>query len=164
MVAGCLLRNAQWWLLPEASTGWNIEAYRDTKFFAQIVSSDPAFLQEDAKITIYNASDKEAAKLLPYGDSLASKTAVKLRRYALNVQEVTNVDLVSTGTFVEIYGTGNYDKTVELMKEFIPIDTVVSYPDRINTQGVMKTWDVYLYLGNDYLNNIGNKEFDFYGL
>jgi len=53
-------------------------------------------LAEDAQITIYNASDKEQSKLLPFGDGIASKTAAKMRRYALDVQEVTNTDLIST--------------------------------------------------------------------
>lgn len=162
MVAWCVLRDATWWLLPAQSTGWNIEAYTDTQFFAQIVSSNPTFLSEDAQIIVYNASDKELAKTLPFGDGIASKIASKLRRYALDVQEVTNADSVSTGTFVEIYGTGTYDHTIELMKKFVPIQQVITYPDRINTQGVMKTWDVYLYLGDDYLNMVGNSEFDFY--
>lgn len=164
MVAWCILRNAQWWLLPENSSGWVIEAYRDTKTFAKIVSSNPAFLAEDAQITIYNASDKEQSKLLPFGDGIASKTAAKMRRYALDVQEVTNTDLISTWTFVEIYGTWIYDNTIELMKQFVPIQQVITYPDRINTQGVMKTWEVYLYLGEDYIQNIGQKEFDFYSI
>ena len=162
MVAWCVLRDASGGLLPVQSTGGTIEAYAGTKFFAQIVSSNPAFLSEDAQITIYNASDKEGAKLLPFGDGIASKTAAKMRRYAFDVQEVTNADLVSTGTFIEVYGTGTYDHTIEMMKQFVPIQQVITYPDRINAQGVMKTWEVYLYLGEDYVQNVGQKEFDFY--
>ena len=51
------------------------------KLFAHFITTDPSYLSEEAKITVYNATDKELAKTLAYGDGIATKTAVKLRKY-----------------------------------------------------------------------------------
>jgi len=94
------------------------------KFFADIVSNNQKFLNEETPITVYNASDKTLSDALPHGDRIALKTAVKLNRYAFNVIQVTNAPSVSTGTFIEIYGTGTYDNTLDMLKKFITIDEV----------------------------------------
>ena len=162
MTMWCLLREAKGGILPIQSTGWNIEAYEYMKLFANIITSDARYLSEDAEITVYNASDKELAKTLPFWDGIASKTAVKLRKYGLNVIAVTNAAQVSTGSFIEIYGTGSYEFTIDAIKKFIPIQKVVNYPDNINTLGVWTTWGLYINLGDSYLTWVGQSEFNFY--
>lgn len=164
MTMWCVLRDATGGILPAQSTWWTIEAYDHMKLFAHFITTDPSYLSEEAKITVYNATDKELAKTLAYGDGIATKTAVKLRKYWLNVIAVTNSDSVSTGSFVEIYGTGSYDKTIEMIKNFVPVLDIKNYPDFINPQGVWTTGGIYLYLWDDYLNQVGNSEFDFYGM
>ena len=52
---------------------------------------------------------------------------------------MTNADVVSTGSFIEIYGTGNYDHTLDSIKEFVDINKVTKFPDHINTRGVWTT-------------------------
>jgi len=94
------------------------------KFFADLVLYHQDYLNEETPITVYNASDKILSDALPHGDRIALKTAVKLNRYAFNVVQVTNAPSVSTGTFVEIYGTGVYDHTLDMLKKFITIDEV----------------------------------------
>jgi hypothetical protein len=94
------------------------------KFFADLVTHHQDYLNEDAPITVYNASDKNISDTLPHGDRIALKTAVKLNRYAFNVIQVTNALSTSSGTFIEIYGTGSYENTVTMLKKFIQIDDV----------------------------------------
>ena len=94
------------------------------KFFADLVTNHQDYLNEETPITVYNASDKTLSDTLPHGDRIALKTAVKLNRYAFNVIQVTNALSVSTGTFIEIYGTGKYDNTINMLKKFITIDEV----------------------------------------
>lgn len=164
MLMGCVLRDATGGILPTQSTGGNIEAYDITKLFANFVTKDPRYLSEDARITIYNASDKELTKTLPYGDSLASKTASKMRKYGLNVIGVANADNVSTGSFIEIYGTGSYEHTITIVKQFVDISAVIKIPDHTNTSGVWMSGGLYINLGNDYLEKVGQTPFDFYAL
>jgi hypothetical protein len=89
-----------------------------------LVTNDQKFLNEETPITVYNASDKNISDTLPHGDRIALKTAVKLNRYAFNVVQVTNAPSISSGTFVEIYGTGLYENTIDMLKKFIQIDDV----------------------------------------
>lgn len=162
MVPWCILRPANGWILPSLSSGGVIEAYDDMKFFSDLVTNNQDFLKENIPITVYNASDKQLADTLPYGDKIAFKTAVKLNRYAFNVINVTNASTVSSGTFVEFYGTGNYEHTINLLKKFIEIDDI-----KIMSWFVDQLWNymtgwLYIYLWNNYLNKIGNIEFDYY--
>jgi hypothetical protein len=94
------------------------------KFFADLVTHHQNYLNENEPITVYNASDKTLSDSLPHGDKIALKTAVKLNRYAFNVIQVTNSPSISSGTFIEIYGTGSYENTVTMLKKFIKIDDV----------------------------------------
>jgi hypothetical protein len=124
MTPGCVLRPANGGILPSQTTGGNIELYDDMKFFADLVLYHQDYLNKETPITVYNASDKTLSDTLPHGDRIALKTAVKFKRYAFNVVQVTNAPSVSSGTFVEIYGTGKYDNTLDMLKKFITIDEV----------------------------------------
>jgi len=162
MIPGCVLRPANGGILPSQTTWWNIELYDDMKFFADIVTNNQKFLNEETPITVYNASDKTLSDALPHGDRIALKTAVKLNRYAFNVIQVTNAPSVSTGTFIEIYGTGTYDNTLDMLKKFITIDEVKIQSWSLDASGNVMTGGLYLYLGNKYLQQVGNTEFDYY--
>ena len=162
MIAWCLLRLANGGILPSQTTGGNIELYDDMKFFADLVTKNQEYLNEKIPITVYNASDKSLSDTLPHGDRIALKTAVKLNRYAFNVVQVSNAPSVSTGTFVEIYGTGKYNNTLDMLKKFIIIDEVKIISWSLNQSWEYMTGGLYLYLGNNYLNTIGNTVFNYY--
>ena len=76
--------------------------------------------------------------------------------------QVTNAPTISTGTFVEIYGTGKYDHTLDMLKKFITIDEVKIQSWSLDASGNVMTGGLYIYLGNNYLNTIGNTEFYYY--
>lgn len=162
MTAWCLLRPANGGILPSQTTGWSIELYDQMKFFADVVTHNQSYLNEEAPITVYNASDKTIADTLPFGERIAFKTAVKLRRYGFDVVQVTNAPIISTGTIAMTYGTGNYEKTVEVLRKFITIDEVRTSTGTFDMSWNIITWWLYLYLGNNYLNAVGNTEFDYY--
>lgn len=162
MTAGCLLRPANGGILPSQTTGWSIELYDQMKFFADLVTHNQSYLNEQAPITVYNSSDKTIADTLPFGERIAFKTAVKLRRYGFDVVQVTNAPVVSTGTIAMTYGTGNYEATIQMLRKFISIDEVMTNTGSVNESGMLVTWWLYLYLWNNYLNAVGNTEFDYY--
>lgn len=162
MIPWCLLRPANGGILPSLASGGVIEAYDDMKFFANLVTQDQQFLNEEMPITVYNASDKNISDTLPHGDRIALKTAVKLNRYAFNVVQVTNAPIVSSGTFIEVYGTGIYENTINTLKKFIRIDDVKFMSWSVDQLWNYMTGGLYLYLGNNYLNTVGNTEFDYY--
>lgn len=162
MIAGCLLRQANGGILPALSAEGEIEAYADMQYFAQIVTKDQWFLAEASPLTIYNASDKDLASTLAHGDKIASKVAAKLNRYAFNIIQATNAPSVSTGTFIEVYGTWSYTNTIELLKKFVYVNEVKIMTGDVDTLGNPMTGGLYLYLGNNYLNAVGNTEFDYY--
>lgn len=162
MIPWCVLRPANGGILPSQTTWWNIELYDDMKFFADLVLYHQDYLNEETPITVYNASDKTISDTLPHGDRIALKTAVKLNRYAFNVVQVTNAPSISSGTFVEIYGTGKYDNTLDMLKKFITIDDVKIMSWSFDQLWNYMTGGLYIYLGNNYLNAVGNTEFDYY--
>lgn len=162
MIPWCLLRPANGGILPSLASGGVIEVYDDMKFFASLVTNNQKFLNEDTPITVYNASDKTLADTLPHGDKIALKTAVKLSRYAFNVIQVTNAPSTSSGTFIEVYGTGTYENTIDMLKKFIQIDDVKLMSWSLDQWWNYTTGGLYIYLGNNYLNAVGNTEFDYY--
>lgn len=109
------------------------------KFFADLVTHNQSYLNEQAPITVYNASDKMIADTLPFGDKIALKTAVKLRRYGFDVVQVTNAPTLSTGTIAMTYGTGNYEATIEMLRKFITIDEVMTNTGSVNESGMLVT-------------------------
>lgn len=162
MTPWCILRQANGWLLPSSAAWWEIESYTGMQFFADLVAHHQDFLHENIPLTVYNATDKEFAKTLPFGDGLALKTAVKLARYAFNIVQVTNAPSIITGTIVEVYGTGEYTHTIDMLKTFVPVDEVKVMSWSLDQFGHMMTWWLYLYLWNNYLKTVGTIEFNYY--
>lgn len=68
--------------------------------------------EEQVPLFIYNASDPESSLTRPFGQYQAFKNAVKLARFGFNIQDVQNAPEVSTGTILQIYGSGSSDATI----------------------------------------------------
>lgn len=82
--------------MPSLAPEGIVSAYTSIQRLVALLSEHNAAFVEYAPITVYNASDKELAQTLPHGNYIAFKTAVKLKKYGLNVTTVTNASIVTT--------------------------------------------------------------------
>jgi len=122
------------------------------------------YLIEDAKIVVQNGIDKKyAQKLKRKYDGHANAIAAKLKKYAFKVTNVENALESLTGTTVYIIGTGEYEHTIETMKNFIPIDNVIV--PALGTGEFITTTpeaELVLVLGNTYLDRTEAGNFSYY--
>ena len=145
--------------------------YDYTKKFAFYVTHNQKYLIEKANIVIQNGIDKKYAKQIQRKpDGHANAIASKLKKYAFNVINVENTLVqpggakqILTGTTIFIVGTGEYDQTIETLKNFIPIDTVVK-PELGTGEKMSATTgtDLVLVLGNSYLDRTEAGQFSYY--
>lgn len=100
--------------------------YEYTKKFASYVTHNQQYLIEKAQIVIQNGIDKKYAKQTKRKpDGHANAIAAKLKKYAFNIINVENTKKTLTGTTVYIVGTGEYEQTIETLRNFITIDSIV---------------------------------------
>lgn len=149
-------------LLPAWSTSSKISFYNYMQYFADTVAHNQWYLNESLPISIYNATDKIYAKKFPYRDSISKKLASKLKRYGFIINNVDNASYSSTGTTAVVAGAGDYKETIRILKLYVNIDDVQHIPALTWSSGEILPTIVNLYLGNNYLDQVGNKPFNYY--
>jgi len=158
-------------ILPVWSDNINPSFYDYMRNFSYYVAHNQQYLIENANIVMRNGIDKNYIKQMGMkNDSYATQIAVKLKKYAFKVQDVKNAPQPITGTIVYVLSTGNMDGTIERLKTFLPIDQVINMSE--NTTGTylweelykqQLSWtDIILDMGNNYLNYLQTKKFDYY--
>ena len=139
--------------------------------FAFYVLHNQDYLIEDASIVIQNGIDKKYANQMKRKpDGHATAIASKLKKYAFNVINVENTSVqqswakkILTGTTVFIIGTGEYQKTIETLRNFVPIDNVIE-PELGTGEFITMTTgaELVLVLGNSYLDRTAAWQFSYY--
>jgi len=138
--------------------------YTYTQKFAFYALHNQEYLIENANIVIQNGIDKKYAKQVKRKpDGHANAIASKLRKYAFNVINVENAQNNLTGTTVFIIGAGEYEHTIETLRNFIPIDNVIK-PELGTGEFITTTTgvDLVLELGNSYLDRTDPGNFSYY--
>ena len=138
--------------------------YDYTHKFAFYVFHNQDYLIEDANIVIQNGIDKKYANQVKRKpDWHANAIAAKLNKYAFKVINVENAQQNLTGTTVFIVGTGEYEHTIETLKNFIPIDNVIE-PELGTGEFITMTTgaELVLVLGNTYLDRTEAGKFSYY--
>lgn len=152
-------------MIPIWASPSSLDFYEYTRKFAFYITHNQEYLIEKAKIVIQNWIDKNYAKQIKKKtDWYANQIAVKLRKFAFSVIDVENAKENLTGTTVYILWTWSYDKTIDTLKYFMPIDNVVKYEDIGSWQIITtNTWaDLVVVLWNSYLDSFVSSEFSYY--
>lgn len=149
-------------ILPDGWTVNNVWFYDYTRNFAFYVAHNQEYLIENQKIEILNGIDKNFAKTnIKKSEGLANQLAVKLKKYAFNINNVQNFSQVLSWTTVYVLGTGEYENTIKTLKNFINIDEVVTVPDPVLLEQYTGV-DMLLVMGNSYVTQLINKPFSYY--
>ncbi len=149
-------------LLPEWARAGRISYYNNIQQFAYYTIHQQPFLVENARIILWNGIDKE--QLLPWQNmnGIISDIASELVKYGFQVTGIGNNNIKSTTSQLIKIGTGEYDVTADLLRDFAPVvydqatavnmlsGTLFSGSNEIdmNYSGV----DLIMVIGNDYLS------------
>jgi len=147
-------------VLPNGASSTKVSFYDYIKSFVFYVAHNQEYLLEGARIWVYNWIDPKYAKKVVRKNMewTASKMAVKLKKYAFNVQEVENIDGYSSGTVVYVKNEWDYKETIETLKSFVGISEVVALWE----SGFADTWvDIKLIIWNQYVDENIGKTFDY---
>ena len=149
-------------MIPASPGAANASYYDYTKNFALFVAHNQEYLIEAPRIVVQNGIDKAYARSLGKKlDGNATKIGVKLKKYGFDVANVENAIDTSTGTIVYIIGTGEYTETINTLKYFVPITSVVQAESGQLLTATTET-DLVIVLGNDYLDKTAGKFFSYY--
>lgn len=131
--------------------------------FSFYIFHNQDYLIEDAKIVIQNWIDKNYAKKLQRKpDWYANKIGVKLKKYWFNIINAENTNEAASGTIVYVVGQWEYQHTIETLKYFIPIDSVVEIQGTWQ-QITSTSWvNLIVVLGNTYLDRTDATQFSYY--
>jgi LCP family protein required for cell wall assembly len=151
-------------LLPEWAKAWRLSYYNNIQQFAYYTIHQQPFLIEKARIVLWNGIDK--SQLLPWQNmnGVIGDVASELVKYGFNVVWIGNNNIKNTTSSVIKVGTGEYDVTADLLRDFAPVvydqstavsslsGTLFSGSNEIdmNYSGA----DLIMVIGNDYLSNI----------
>ncbi len=149
-------------LLPIGATASRLSYYNNIQQFAYYVIHQQPFLVEGARIVLWNGIDKE--QLLPWQNmnGVIGDIASDLVKYGFNVVWIGNNNIKSITSSVIKVGTGEYDVTADLLRDFAPViydqttavsslsGTLFSGSNEIdmNYSGA----DLIMVIGNDYLS------------
>lgn len=149
-------------LLPVGATASRISYYNNIQQFAYYTIYQQPFLIENARVVLWNWIDKD--QLLPgqNPNGVTSELATQLVNYGFNVAGIGNNRIKSTTSQLIKVGSGDYDITADLLKDFAP----VNYSEVIDLSTLSGTifsgnseldinlsWvDLILIIGNDYLS------------
>jgi len=144
-------------ILPNGATAANVSFYDYTQNFVFYVAHNQEYLIENPGIEIQNGIDKTRARQLGYSPSgHAGNLSVKLKKYAFNMIDINNAEATQEQTAAYINtGIEAYHETVDMLKMFFDINDV--YTNQTLSTGV----DMLIILGNDYLEKMGGKRFNF---
>lgn len=169
MKAACLLYpvnsedfNGMAWILPIGASISKISYYDYTQYFGDLVAHNQEYLNEKLPIEIYNAADKAYARKFAYRNGISGKLAVKLKRNWFLVDAVENADAPSTGTKAVVYSNNNSEETLRMLRLYVNIDEVEQHPAEVNWSGEVLPAVLKLYLGNNYLDQVWSKPFNYY--
>jgi hypothetical protein len=155
-------------IIPSWAGPDNISFYDYTRNFAFYVAHNQKYLIENANITVQNWIDKNYAKQLKVkNDGYATKLAVKLKKYAFNVQNVTNATVTWAETSLYILGTWVYTETINMLRSFLAINKVYDIQKDVFPTGVNPseyTWwtELLIILWNTFLDQVNWKPFNYY--
>ena len=151
-------------LVPYWGSVVNLDQYSMIHEYVDFVSHLQKFLVEKPTIEIVNGIDKEQLRTKKLQNTkIASILAAKMKRYGLEVKQVSNTDPQEISQIViNVPGqeAQGFEGTVTAIKNFLPIDQVVyntwvvkSIIDDYGNEVIVFTWnDVEIRLGNDYLS------------
>lgn len=156
-------------LLPQWATPSRISYYNNIQQFAYYTIYQQPFLVEKARILLWNGIDK--SQLLPWQNpnGVMSDIASELVTYWFNVVWIGNNNIKSTNSKTIKVGTGNYDVTADLLRDFAPVIYDQSTPltalsgtvfSGSNELSLWWSWydlawvDLIMVIGNDYLSKI----------
>lgn len=149
-------------IIPFWASATQVGFYDYTKQFAFFVAHNQEYLIENQKIQILNGIDKSYAKsILKKADGFANQLGVKLKKFAFNITAVQNFSSTLTGTTVYILGTGEYQHTIKTLKNFLPINDIITTPDPLLIQQYTGI-DMLLVLGNSYIDKLAISPFNYY--
>ena len=151
-------------LVPYWGSVVNLDQYSMIHEYVDFVSHLQKFLVEKPTIEIVNGIDKEQLRTKKLQNTkIASILAAKMKRYGLEVKQVSNADPQELNQIVvNISGAEakGFEGTITAIKNFLPIDQVVyntwvikSIIDDYGNEVIVFTWsDVEIKLGNNYLS------------
>lgn len=154
-------------LLPEWARAGRISYYNNIQQFAYYIIHQQPFLVEGARIILRNGIDKE--QLLPWQNmnGVIGDIASDLVKYGFNVVWIGNNNIKSVTSSAIKVGTGEYDVTADLLRDFAPViydqtttvsslsGTIFSGSKEIELwwSGYSLSWvDLIMVIGNDYLS------------
>ena len=166
--AGCFLYNGnreafggQAVMIPNGATPSSISFYDYTNRFTFFVAHHNEYLIENPRIIIKNAINKQFAsqnRLSPTG--WANKIAVKLKKYWFNLVGVENYSWTMEQTKVVTYGDQNYNKTVNALQYFFPVNVVEKWEVQLLTWEELG-YDMELIIWNDFISHTANNPFSY---
>jgi LCP family protein required for cell wall assembly len=149
-------------LLPEWAKAWRLSYYNNIQQFAYYTIYQQPFLIEKARIILRNGIDK--TQLLPWQtmNGVIGDIASELVKYGFNIVWIGNNNVKNTTSQLIKVGTGEYDVTADLLRDFAPVvydqttpvstlsGTLFSGSNEIsaNYSGA----DLIMVIGNDYLS------------
>jgi LCP family protein required for cell wall assembly len=156
-------------LLPIWAKAWRLSYYNNIQQFAYYVIHQQPFLVENARILLWNGIDKE--QLLPWQNmnGVIGDIASDLVKYGFQVVWIGNNNTKSITSSAIKVGTGEYDVTADLLRDFAPViydqtrpvsslsGTIFSGSNEIEVwwSGDSLSWvDIIMVIGNDYLSKV----------
>jgi len=154
-------------LLPNWASASRVSYYDEIQKFAYYVIYQQQFLVEWARILLWNGIDKE--QLLPWQNLnwVTSDVATELVENGFQVVGIGNNNIKSVNSQLIKIGTGDYDVTSDLLRDFAPViydektalaslsGTIFSGNNELDIWGSwsLLSWvDVIMVIGNDYLS------------
>lgn len=146
-------------ILPNGASSSKVSYYDYIKNFVFYVVHNQEYLIENPKIWVFNWVDPAYAKKIARKNMewVASKMAVKLKKYAFNVTDVQNSERFSSGTIVYIRNTWDRQETIETIGSFINISEVIAL-----WSWFLDTWvDMKLIIWSEYVDQTLWKKFNY---
>lgn len=149
-------------LLPEWARAWRISYYNNIQQFTYYTIYQQPFLVEGARILLWNGIDSD--QLLPgqNPNGVMGDLATKLVTYGFTVVWIGNNNIKSINSKTIKIGTGDYDVTADLLRDFAPViydqATVIETLSGTMFSGTREVpveftgVDLIMVIGNDYLS------------
>lgn len=153
-------------LLPEGATSSRISYYNKIQKFAYYTIYQQEFLVEGARILLWNGIDKDQLVSWQNPNGVTSDVATELVKYGFQVAWIGNNNIKSVNSQLIKIGTGDYDVTADLLRDFAPViydkstavvslsGTIFSGNNELDLSWVnLSGIDLIMVIGNDYLSN-----------
>lgn len=132
-------------ILPKWASAGNIDYYKKLQDFAFMVIHNQKYLIENAEISIKNGVSRPLLRqeywyLFP----VATDLATELKKYDFNIKSVWNTEKNYKKTVVYKNWTWNYESTINVLRMFFEIDSVVEWSSEYENDITVVLWDQYL--------------------